>query len=216
MSGPYAWPRQQDDPFHLAASFGRWSSLSHSPSTLWNARHMDFDTCKVVRGILLLEKNSCSTCGVAAVNWHHTVLRYMSVILFKLPYPDSCRTILVSSVVFTYKYSVMSLVMNSVMVTFAMTSLPLLLMARQVINKSLTSVSTVTGNSLNSDSFHLSDCRAVSLHLFADHHGRFGWEFHWWWLSWNLLHASETFFSDFSSFGLMTRNISHPYCHSMC
>ena len=135
---------------------------------------MDFDTCKVVRGILLLEKNSCSTCGVAAVNWHHTVLRYMSVVLFKLPYPDSCRTILVSSVVFTCKYSVMSLVMNSVMVTFAMTSLPLLLMARQVINKSLTSVSTVTGNSLNSDSFHLSDCRAVSLHLFADHHGRFG------------------------------------------
>lgn len=43
--------------------------------SLWNVRHTEVDTCEDVRDIPLLETNSCSTCGVAFVNWLHTVLR---------------------------------------------------------------------------------------------------------------------------------------------
>lgn len=49
--------------------------------SLWNVCHMDVDMWEDVKGIPLLETNSCSTCGVAAVNWLCTVLRYMSIVL---------------------------------------------------------------------------------------------------------------------------------------
>lgn len=55
-------------------------------SSLWNVCHTDVDTCEDVRGILLLETNSCSTCGVGYLNLLYTVHRYVSIILCTLSY----------------------------------------------------------------------------------------------------------------------------------